>query len=98
LTLAACALFFALPAIADESFEYQGVVLGAGEEQIVLKMGTEDFRFLVSADTKITLDGASAKLEQIEEGFLATIKGERQGDEFIARQVSAKRVKPAMSR
>lgn len=42
---------------------YRGKVLMAGEGKLVLTMGTEQLTFLVARDTKITLDGAPAKLE-----------------------------------
>ena len=74
----------------DDEQVYSGKVLMAGEGKIVLTMGTEQLTFLVTKETKITLDGAPAELEKIKGGYTAQVKGERLGDHFTASAIAAR--------
>jgi hypothetical protein len=83
-------IYTAVDRALDDEQVYNGKVLRAGEGQLVLTMGTEQLTFMVTKETTITLDGEPAKLEKIQHGYSAQVKGQRVGDEFTAISITAK--------
>lgn len=71
--------------------KFQGLVVSAGAGQMVLMVGTEQLMFVVTDETKITLEKRDADLEDLEKGQMAWVTANRLGDEFLALVIDAKK-------
>jgi hypothetical protein len=75
---------------ADEVHE--GKVLSVGTNSITVndeKDGDND-TFAVTSDTKITMNGKSAKLNEIQAGDRAKITVTQKGDKLVAKEIAAR--------
>lgn len=70
---------------------YEGKVVLAGESRVTVvdKDGDND-DFLVTSSTKITRDGKSAKLEELEAGDRVRISAQAKGTSLVASEIEAR--------
>jgi len=74
----------------DEPKQYEGMVMSAGDETIVIKVGEEEFNFKVTEETSIKFEGEDAKLEDIKEGHFAKISATSKDEKLTAKAIDAR--------
>lgn len=77
---------------------YEGTVVSADSAQLVLEMGTEQHSFLVTKNTKVTLDGQPVEPEKLGTGHLARVTANKQEGMFVATRIEARAAKPDETR
>ena len=70
---------------------YHGRVLRVKPGELAVTVGTEEFEFVVTARTRIEVEGKPARLEALRKGFVAVVEAERLGDVHIARRIVARK-------
>ena len=91
LAVVAAALFAlaGLPLLAADGKVHEATVVKAGEGKITLTLKGDDKKHdhEVAKDAKITLDGKEAKLDDLKEGFPASVTMD---DKFVVTMIKAK--------
>ncbi len=93
-TLLAAAILtagFASSASAEVPEKFQGLIVSAGAGQAVVMVGSESLMFVITDETKITLNKSAAKLEDLQKGQMASVMARRVGDQFLALTIDAKK-------
>jgi hypothetical protein len=74
----------------DEPKEYEGMVMSAGDEKLVIKVGEEEFTFNVTEETSIKFEGEDAKLDDVKEGHFAKVAATNKDDKLTASAIDAR--------
>ena len=85
------AIILSAVALADDEV-HEGKVLSVGASSITVndeKDGDND-TFAVTSDTKITMNGKPAKLNEIQAGDRAKITAMQKGDKLVAKEIAAR--------
>lgn len=69
--------------------DFEGTVISAAGDQLVLSVDVGEYTFVVKDDTRITVDGDEATLKQIAAGYEAKVSATKQGDQWIAKTIRA---------
>jgi hypothetical protein len=90
LLLLACCIGRSEDAPKDEPKEYEGMVMSAGDEKLVIKIGEEEFTFDVTEDTSIRFEGEDSELQDIKEGHFAKVTATSRDDKLSAKAIDAR--------
>lgn len=74
----------------DLSYHYQGHVLSAKDQNLMLMVGSESIEFIVAPEAQVRIDGVAGSLEQLRPGFLASVEANRLGNRLVAQRIDAK--------
>lgn len=94
LGLIAPAAFLLAGASSSRIDVFEGQVVSTSGGQITLSYGGVEFDIVVESDTRITLDGATATLDDLTRDHLATVVAKRVGNEWFAIEIEARSQAP----
>jgi hypothetical protein len=86
---AAVVLTVGMAQVATAAEMFEGKVVAAQEKHMTLDHEDAQQVFILNAETKITLDGAPATWGDLKAKYVATVTAEKEGDQWVAKEIAA---------